>query len=1028
MTINNRMQKVVMALVMLLISANALIAQNLIVNGDFEQTTGFNYDAISDYQRIYGGGVESGQFIHDVTSTDHGSGMLGGWPSGLTGYGGSGYYLLFNGFGGSENPTKAAWRQNVDVTSQTSYTFSCQLRNLSQSFFGVNPNPAVIRIKINGETVGDDVTFNINNHDWQQVTRTWNSGNVSGTITIEIFDVFTGVADSGDDFGLDALSFIGQTYSVTVNPDEMNACLSRPVVCDVLGNDVILPDEEGMSLSILTPPVHGQATILGDNTIKYVYDDSDYYGSDDQFQYRVTSHGVSGDAWVQVTVYNTSPINEGQITACEPIYHHDTVCDQNGLYVVDSITPNGCHIQISWHFTLGEEYVAFPETPVVCDSFYWDRNGRTYYEDVFEYDTVYSENSQICDSIFILDLTVNHAPTIQGSIQLQDICAGELLEVTEPEYAYNHIEGGYHQWEFANTPDGTFQAFFPETSHFAYGSHYVRFAVGNGCDTVYSNVVPVHINGRPIINGQLTPLFVCEDNPLDLPEVSVDWRNASQEGVSEWQMADSQDGQYAAFDTSALMQMEQNNHWLRFMARNECDSAFLGPVKITVLNGQDVVIEHGPRCDSVLYDGVYYKESTTIQELVEEPCPHVINHQIIVNHSEYTMEPIAQVTCHDEFEWHDQTYHRSDGLEQLMRWETVTEHGCNKVVEQQLIFDNYSTKTEDRLGCDSYYWPRNDSSYDFDENQVYPFIQDSVFLPGEGEVCDSIIYLNLYLSKGYENEFDTLACEPFEWYGFVCNDYSTTMTIFHKFETDQGCDSTVIKHVTLNKVDISTQFMQRCDSYLCPYDGVLYDEPNVYYINIDTVYNEHQCISTIQRICLVIKDSGQMGLIHGNANVLVASNLISGIYRYEINPDEVLGDISWRLSDPAWQIVEAQQNYCLVYAATPGTVTLSANFRMPECGEIERSFEITAGFFDVGDHDAIAANIYPNPTNGFLTVEAEGIQSLRLTNMTGQTLDFHEYDRHDAVILDLDGFAPSVYLLEIKTVNGVIKKQVIVSW
>ena len=668
---------------------------------------------------------------------------------------------------------------------------------------------------------------------------------------------------------------------------------------------------------------------------------------------------------VPVTVYSTESVYEGVITACDPIYHHGQYCEDSGLYVAEGVeTPDGCQIQVSWHFSLGEAYVALPETLEECDSYYWPRTGQTYYTDTIAYDTVYRDNPQVCDSIFTMELTINHAPSIQGDIQIDDICSGDLLAVTEPEPEYNHSEGGYSQWQYADSPDGTFQAFAPETYHFGYGSYYIRFAAINGCDDAFSNVVQVYVTDHPVISGQLGPLSVCQGNLLDLPEVNIDWRNGSQDGVFEWQIAETQEGQYDQLDSTVPIQMEQNGHWVRFMAYNECDTAYLGPVRVTVVDVQDVTIDHGPECDSVLFNGVYYKNSTIIDEPVDEPCPHTIHHNIIVNHSDY--KEIERTTCKEFFDWHGFHLEHSDET-QYREFDTVNMYGCDSVVVLKLDFGTLV------------------------------------------------------------NEFDTLACEPFEWYGFVCNDYMATMTIHHDFETEQGCDSTVIKHVKLNRVETKTQLLSKCDSYLSPYDGVLYDEPGVYTINIDTVFNQQGCDSIIHRIRLLVKDSGQMGLINGNSDVFVASNLVSGIYRYEINPEEVQGNISWSLSDPDWQIVEAQQNYCKVFVTTPGTATLSASFRTPECGEIERSFEIHAGFFGVDDHDAITVNVYPNPTNGIVTVEAEGIESIRLTNMMGQVLDWCEYDRSNTVVLNLDGIAPSVYLLEIKTVNGMAKRRVMVS-
>ena len=156
----------------------------------------------------------------------------------------------------------------------------------------------------------------------------------------------------------------------------------------------------------------------------------------------------------------------------------------------------------------------------------------------------------------------------------------------------------------------------------------------------------------------------------------------------------------------------------------------------------------------------------------------------------------------------------------------------------------------------------------------------------------------------------------------------------------------------------------------------------------------------------------------------MASNLISGIYRYDIDTTGIVSDIAWSISNPDWQIVERQATYCRVLVSTPGSGLLIASFRTSTCGEMEKQFEINAGFFGV-DENGVAVNVYPNPTKGTVTIEAEGIESIRVTNMMGQVLMWNEYDGSDSISLDLNRLIPSVYLLEVKTINGLVRQRVV---
>ena len=1555
MTAKKRLIFILFFLAVSLFTAPQIFAQtNLFSNPGFEQSGGFE----TDYTRVLNHqGVPHGYYAIDSDTEGYGVGDLGGWPN-VLGHGGSGRFMMVNGFSGSDNPSKIVWKQTVPVTPNTDYEFSCFVANLNQSIYG-QIFPAKLQLKINGQNVGAQYNLPSDNnwHEWP-IVPVWNSGSYTQA-SVEIYDNYQGPENLGDDFALDDLSFTPiVVYSVDANPDpDILACLDQYVYVDELANDVILPDAENVTVTIVVPCNYGEAEVRPNKRIRYKYTGGG--NGTDQLKYRVTTHGVYGESWVffntssppqvgnidnpgpicaggalnipvpsvtpsadgvweycstpngtnwqsfnplsvplelngmyiryratngcgsgnsgnqvqlvvtngptwasgqagqtppidsicagqdlsltppvynangsqilgqhwvasttengnyeifnndnlnnipasyngwyiryrvegscgyiyseparlltvnvapvvtgtliapdaicagedldvtppsyegngtgsweicqtptgtyqdfniqnvpvtyngwylrykvsnncdddvsgavqiqindaptiatpitppaicaggsfsltaptvqdngstitgsgwqisdaqngsfttfsnenipysynqhwiryyaenacnvaystsvqvtvndsplvgaitapdgicegeafslttpsvtwrhndlntcsssweiqidgvwsplvnqnipfdyngclirykavngcdttystnnaQITVYSTAPVNEGEVTACDPIYYHGHYCDTTGLYIVNDTTPNGCAIQVSWHFTLGEAYIAPVQYVDTCGFYYWPKTQRTYYESNV-YDTIiYSGDPQVCDSTFTLDLTIHHAPSIQGEIQMNDICVGDLLAVTEPEFEYNHSGGGSRQWEYATSADGPFHAFDPETYHLEYGSYFIRFAVINECDSTFSNVLSVHVNDQPVINGQLSSLQACEGNPLDLPEVTVDWRNASQSGISAWQMADHSEGPYAQFDLNTLMQMGHDGHWIRFMARNECDTVFLGPVQVTVIDEQDVTIEHGPECDTVMFNGVYYTENTTIDEVVDLPCPHVVHHEILVNHSDF--KEIERTTCQEYFDWHGHHFEHSDETQYAL-FDTINRFGCDSTVLLKLDFGPYEKiNLDDVIACDSYVWDMNPDVvyYESQRDSVFvpastpddcptwyclnmtigrsyyevegepltqcygfewhgvPYYEDDVVydslltkithcdsivfhsltiiqpmdtivdmvscepylwhthLFSENETftdtlqsvvtgCDSIVTINFRLDD-IVNEFDTVACEPFEWFGYVCDYSNPETTIQHVFQFPMRCDSTVIKHVKLSSIEMNTMFLSKCDTYLCPENDSLYDVPDIYYIYLDTIFSQQGCDSIIHRIRLEIKDSEQMGNINGNSNVFVASNLVNGIYRYEINPDEVEGGITWSLSNTDWQIVEAQQNYCLVFVTTPGSSTLTASFRIPDCGETDRYLEINAGFFGTGDNASIPVKIYPNPTKDQVTIEVEDIESIRLTNMMGQVLESRECGRSDTVVLNLNGYSPSVYLLEIKTVHGIAKKQLV---
>ncbi len=910
----------------------------------------------------------------------------------------------------------------------------------------------------------------------------------------------------------------GMTYSapvqITVNDE--------PVVGDITTPAGICA---GQSFNLTTPQVNWRHTNQGTgsweiqiNGVWQPLNNSnipfDYNGCNIRYK-AVNGCGTSYSSnLVQVTVYSTEPTYE-TITACDTYIWNGIQCDHTGDYQAQVQNENGCTITAHLHFILSDAYTE-TQTFSECGSFTWPVNGHNYTASCSDTCWIESSNPLICDSIFILDLTINNAPQITSNISAPSaICAGSPMSVTAPQYVMNHVEGGDAHWEYAFSANGPFTPFDPSANTLTIGTYYLRFAVINACGNAYSNVVSFHVDEAPEALMQLSGQQVCEGQSLDLPEISVNWNNENpNDRVAQWQMASTQNGTYAQIDPTMPMQMSYNGYWLRFWAHNSCGDDIVGPVQITVLTAEDQWLDTITACDIyILPSGEEITESLDVEYEEYEPCFHIVHQHIEINHSDHVVEPIT--SCHETFEWHGMTFYYSDQTQ----YATVTltnMANCDSIVDLQLDFDEFSSYTHNRIACDSYEWEMNPGHiyYETQRDSVFvpavdpddcdtwyflnltlghnslndggtmtecsgfvwhgvPYYQNAVVydtlftavthcdsiisydltiippLSGEESIvscqpiwwqehyceeegdyqhifesqqgCDSIVTMHFSLADEIVNEFDTIACEPFTWFEYECN--QDGMTCFHSFVTSMGCDSTVIKHVYMNHFEMNTQFISACDWY--EYNGIVYDEPGVTYIEVDTIFNQYGCDSIVSRIHLEIKDSEMIGLIDGLSNVYVASNLINGIYRYEINPDEVQGEITWSLSNPDWLIVEDQDNYCRVFVGTPGSATLTANFRTPDCGEIEREFIINAGFFGVGEQ-TMEVNVYPNPTKGTVTIEAEGIESVRLINMMGQVLE----DRHgihtNSLDWNLSGYAPSVYLIEIHTVYGTVKKRVTV--
>jgi hypothetical protein len=67
--------------------------------------------------------------------------------------------------------------------------------------------------------------------------------------------------------------------------------------------------------------------------------------------------------------------------------------------------------------------------------------------------------------------------------------------------------------------------------------------------------------------------------------------------------------------------------------------------------------------------------------------------------------------------------------------------------------------------------------------------------------------------------------------------------------------------------------------------------------------------------------------------------------------------------------------------------------------------------------------VYPNPAQGFLTLEAEGMLEVSIYNTLGQCVLKKEIAESQSIV-DLQNVSEGLYLLRIKTKNGIISKRI----
>ena len=169
---------------------------NLIINGDFSEG---EYGFKSDYGSS--APISTPSSFKILGNPKNKSNSYVGMHDHTSGYGPM--MVIDGSMKGSE---EVAWRQNVPVTANTTYTFSISAATIWEK---PGPEPAVLNVNINGAVIiSEKLPDSDSVGQWQQYEVSWNSGTHT-TAAIAISSTARGSKDgSGNDFALDDIRLI----------------------------------------------------------------------------------------------------------------------------------------------------------------------------------------------------------------------------------------------------------------------------------------------------------------------------------------------------------------------------------------------------------------------------------------------------------------------------------------------------------------------------------------------------------------------------------------------------------------------------------------------------------------------------------------------------------------------------------------------------------------------------------------------------------------------------------------------------
>lgn len=141
---------------------------------------------------------------------------------------------------------------------------------------------------------------------------------------------------------------------------------------------------------------------------------------------------------VSVNLQN-EPINITE-TACNQFVWHGETYTQSGQYEVTISNPYGCDTTFILNLTISDNYRE-EDRVSECNSYYWPRTQQWYYQSALDSVVIQSQQG-VCDSTFVLDLTLHYSDTLN----LEPVTVCEAFEWHGQTYA----ESGTYTYDTVN--------------------------------------------------------------------------------------------------------------------------------------------------------------------------------------------------------------------------------------------------------------------------------------------------------------------------------------------------------------------------------------------------------------------------------------------------------------------------------------------------------------------------------------------------------------------------------------------------
>lgn len=547
----------------------------------------------------------------------------------------------------------------------------------------------------------------------------------------------------------------------------------------------------------------------------------------------------------------------------------------------------------------------------------------------------------------------------------------------------------------------------------------------------------------------------------------ISWNTSQNVSVSVTVHPNEEEHEYDTICTGATYEFYGQTYSAPGTYEHESQTQY-GCIKTTYLHlatwptyDETTITEYICPGESYTFYGTEY-DSTCQQAYIDHTihgCDSIVRLNLTVYQPNDTTLVDPSICVGDTYNFHGTIYDQ-DG--QVAYFDTIDNHGCLKVEKLVLSVDEYQMppvvyqyECYEYGTTPSWTWDKTGITYHEDT-------MDEIILPDPNGGCDIRHRLDLKFHQEFYREENKVACDFYYWpvTGDTLTDSQDWMEVtFHNEFGDKICDSTYVLHLEISDYETTEVSEKHCDSYLWdpqgmdystddefdPYDHV-YTTPGTYH----RTYKNIQGCDSIVTMNMDFEYTPQPTPIHPLDDdntfphwVVTATEFQINSYNFGIYEEghpyaSPWDSIVWAFENPdvLWllepdtttsPVGKHCKMYVLNYMADTVWLDVTVYSSCAPEGSISQRYWFVCSFYGIEDPNTVEAKVYPNPTKGMVFVEADNIEGVRLVDMLGQTVLDREYGRVDRVSLDIGDLMSAVYLIEIKTSNGLSRQRIVIS-